>query len=310
MMEGTNRDFIAIGSAMSSLTTWLIYNGSLQTPKFAELVQWLCRSLQDHDVHPEALSNTQVAAVIDGGSIALRAELPDFVLFWDKDIRLALQLEALGLRLFNRSQAVATCDDKALTHIALSNRGIAMPRTLVAPLVFPGHSEHDGRFVQRAMDELGFPMVVKECFGSFGAQVYLVHNEKELDDLHRRLMHTPHLAQEFIASSCGRDVRLQVVGDRVVASVLRVSDHDFRANASNGGAMHPFDAPREFVDMAVRCCDILGADFAGVDLLFGPEDQPLLCEVNSNAHFKNLYHCTGVDVADAMARHMREVMLR
>lgn len=290
---------------MNDLTAWLIYNGSLQSHKFTELVEWLCRSLRAHGVQPQPMSNAQVAAVIDGDAVAVRADLPNFVVFWDKDIHLALQLEKLGLRLFNRADVIATCDDKALTHIALANHGIAMPRTLIAPLVFPGLAEPEGFFVQRVIDELGFPVVIKECFGSFGAQVYLARNEAELVALHRRLLHTPHLAQQFIASSFGRDVRLQVVGGQVIAAVQRVNPADFRANASNGGTMHPFAAPPTFVEMAIRCCAILGADFAGVDILFGPDDRPLLCEVNSNAHFKNLYNCTGVDAADAMARHMR-----
>jgi RimK family alpha-L-glutamate ligase len=251
-----------------------------------------------------AISNAQVSVVIDGDAVVVREHLPDFVVFWDKDIRLALQLERLGLRLFNRAQVIAICDDKSLTHIMLAGQGIAMPRTLVAPLVFPGLDEPDGCFVQRVMDELGFPVVVKECFGSFGAQVYLAHTPTELEALHRRLLHTPHLAQQFIASSAGRDVRLQVVGSQVIAAVRRANSSDFRANASNGGTMTPFNAPSAFVDMALRCCRVLGADFAGVDILFGPDDQPLLCEINSNAHFKNLYHCTGVDAAEAMARHM------
>jgi glutathione synthase/RimK-type ligase-like ATP-grasp enzyme len=98
------------------------------------------------------------------------------------------------------------------------------------------------------------------------------------------------------------------VGGEVVAAVKRMSDHDFRANVTNGGRMVPFDLPEEYVDMALRCSRVIGADFAGVDMLFGPGEEPVLCEVNSNAHFKNLYNCTGVDVAELMVKHMLKVM--
>ena len=297
---------------MKKLNGWILYNGSLKSPKFQEHIDWLAKSIANYGVGCVEVHNGMVPALIAGEQIALRPGLglglPDFAVFWDKDVRLGLQLEAMGLRLFNPASVVATCDDKSMTHIALAAQGIPMPKTVIAPLIFPGHSEHDKHFLEYVQDELKFPMVVKECFGSFGAQVYLANNADELTALHRRLIYTPHLYQQFISSSFGRDVRIQVVGEQVVASVLRVSDHDFRANVTNGGRMEPFQPPSEFTDMAVRCSRVLGADFAGVDLLFGPDGEPVLCEVNSNAHFKNLYNCTGVDVADHIARYIVKVM--
>jgi gamma-F420-2:alpha-L-glutamate ligase len=306
------KSIISAGRAMKSLNAWILYNGSLRSRKFAEHIAWLQRSLERRGVAQRAVNNGSLPMLLTGGRTELRLgaglELPDFAVFWDKDVRLAEQLEAMGLRLFNPSEAVRVCDDKSLTHIALANQGIRMPKTIVAPLVFPGLSEPDPRFLDYVEDELMYPMVVKECFGSFGAQVYLASTPQELRALHERLLHTPHLYQEFVASSRGRDVRMQVVGDEAVASVKRTNEYDFRANVTNGGRMDPFDAPEEFTDMALRCARIIGADFAGVDMLFGPDGEPVLCEVNSNAHFKNLYHCTGVDVAERMVRHMLRVM--
>jgi glutathione synthase/RimK-type ligase-like ATP-grasp enzyme len=45
-------------------------------------------------------------------------------------------------------------------------------------------------------------------------------------------------------------------------------------------------------------------DFAGVDIMFGKQGEPVLCEVNSNAHFKNIYDCTGVNVADEIMEYI------
>lgn len=297
---------------MKHLNAWIIYNGSLKSQKFLEHIQWLQGSLEQLGVCCDAVNNGLLPVAIDGGQVSLRRgldrALPDFVVFWDKDVRLGMQLEAMGLRLFNPAQVIAICDDKSLTHITLANQGIRMPKTVIAPLVFPGHEEPDAHFLEYVQEELCFPMVVKESFGSFGAQVYLACDSAELRALHANLLCKPHLYQELIASSYGRDVRIQVVGGEAVASVMRMSDNDFRANVTNGGRMVPYAPPCEFVDMAIRCSRVIGADFAGVDLLFGPDGEPVLCEVNSNAHFKNLHQCTGVDVADWIARHMIRVM--
>jgi RimK family alpha-L-glutamate ligase len=144
-------------------------------------------------------------------------------------------------------------------------------------------------------------MIIKECFGSFGQQVYLVNNKQEMKDKLQEIGTRPLLFQEFIGSSIGKDIRLQVVGNQVVATMYRYSDNgDFRANISNGGKMKPFEPTKEQTDIAIQCCRILGLDFAGVDILFGEDQEPIVCEVNSNAHFKNIYDCTGVNVADAI----------
>ena len=60
--------------------------------------------------------------------------------------------------------------------------------------------------------------------------------------------------------------------------------------------MEPYTPSEEEKALALRAAKAVGADFAGVDLLFTPQ-EPLVCEVNSNAHFKNLFSCTGVNTA-------------
>ena len=49
---------------------------------------------------------------------------------------------------------------------------------------------------------------------------------------------------------------------------------------------------------------MLNLDFAGVDILFGENDEPVLCEVNSNAQFIGLKSCTGVDVAEYIIKYI------
>ena len=90
--------------------------------------------------------------------------------------------------------------------------------------------------------------------------------------------------------------------------MLRTNENDFRANITNGGSMQPYTPTKEQADMAIQVCDALKLDFAGVDILFGEKDEPILCEVNSNAHFKNLYDCTGVNTAEEILKYIKEKM--
>ena len=280
---------------------WLVVNEFLQNQKFSELTKLFLSAAQKANLSLSVYTNAELLA----DTKELLKQRPDFVLFWDKDIVLGNYLEAQGIPLYNSVDAIRLCDDKRLTHIALMREGIPSPRTIMAPMTYPniGFTNHD--FFEYVERELSYPFVVKEAFGSFGEQVYLVRDRKELQQRIQGTSTTELLFQEYIPESRGRDVRLQVVGDRVVASMYRYSDTDFRANVTAGGKMKNYTPSKEESSLALRAARAVGADFAGVDLLFGAEG-PLVCEVNSNAHFKNIQTCTGVPVAEEIIQYICE----
>lgn len=290
------------------MTGWLIVNEFLQSNKFNEIHSWLVEAAKKQGVILEQKTNAQL--LIDLSSPVYREKSPssgpDFVLFWDKDIRLARHMELLGYPVFNSAEAIGICDDKSLTHQLLMKGDIPMPRTIIAPMTYSNIGYTNTSFLSEVAVRLGFPMVVKECFGSFGQQVYLLHSLEELKEKVKALGSKPFLFQKFVTSSRGRDIRLQVVGGEVIASMYRYSvNGDFRANLTIGGRMEAHKPTLREKELALRCCEIIGLDFAGVDLLFGEDELPLVCEVNSNAHFKNIYDCTGVNAADAIISHIR-----
>lgn len=230
-----------------------------------------------------------------------------FALFYDKDIRLAAHLEQSGVRVFNSARVIALCDDKTLTHLALAGR-LPVPDTVLCPQTYPGLGLGDMAFIAQAGEQLGWPMVIKEGCGSFGQQVYLAKNADAARAILRALDNRPALMQRFIAESAGRDARLFVVGGRVIAAIMRRNDRgDFRANIENGGNAIAYTPSADETRLAAEACALLGLDFAGVDILFG-RDGPLLCEVNSNAHFAGLLSATGVNPAMHILTYIREAV--
>lgn len=303
---------LLIEGGRNLLKGWIVYNGNLKDEKFLYQVNWLQRVGNDLGMEITNVKNNDLISTIENGNAVLKGKYanlsPDFVLFWDKDIRLAKHLEKMGCKLFNSAGALEVCDDKSLTYQVLANHGIRMPKTIMAPKVFSfsGVVEFDN--YDYIAEEIGFPMVIKEVFGSFGSQVYLIKDKDDMIHKIKELGDTPFIFQEFIASSFGRDIRLNVVGDQVVAAMLRKSESDFRANVTAGGNMFTYTPTEEQIELAVRCSQVVGADFAGVDILFGDDEIPILCEINSNSHFKNIYDCTGVDVALLMMEHIKKNM--
>ena len=280
----------------------MVVNAFLRTTKFDDLYHTLLQAAQGAGMTLDVMTNAELCCTVD----SLCPTAYDFVLFWDKDVQLAMQLESCGMRVFNSAQSILWCDDKALTYLKLKETGVPMPRTILAPKTFSAVGYPDLTFLEAVSRALGFPVVVKECFGSFGQQVYLAHTMQELTERVQALAGTPLLFQELIEESYGHDVRINVVGGQVVASMHRRStDGDFRSNLTRGGAMEACNPTAEQEAIALRAVEALKLDFAGVDVLFG-KNGPLICEVNSNAHFKTTLECTGVNMADEIMLYIRE----
>lgn len=249
------------------------------------------------------LKTEDIALSVRGG----RAEVPlcgDFVIFLDKDGYCARLIEKSGIKMFNSAEAVELCDDKMLTHIALSNGGINMPLTIPSLLCYTPDVTASEKFIRRVKEELGFPLVGKSSFGSLGNGVFLIENEDILRKTEENLKYKPHLYQKYISSSKGKDVRVIVVGKKAVGAMLRKNENDFRSNIGGGGRGEKIDLSADFARVAERAAEILQLDYCGVDILIGEKGEPILCEVNSNAFFTGFEKVTGVNVAKAYAEYI------
>jgi RimK family alpha-L-glutamate ligase len=293
---------------MPTNVSWLVYNGGLYTEKFKDYERLITEaaSRRGLDMHPVA-NDELLVQLSETGTIDRESRLPepDFIHFADKDIFLAEALEAAGMRLFNCSKTIALCDDKRSMHRAFAAKGIRQPRTYMAPMAYSGVGREDLNYVERVQSLLGFPLIIKEAFGSFGEQVYWIESREKLFETAARLQGTPHLYQEVITDSIGKDVRINVIGGKAVAAMKRTSAADFRANVTAGGAAEPYRASAAQLQTALQAARAVGADFAGVDLFLN-NGEPIVCEVNSNPHVRSIIECTGTHVENDMIEHMMQ----
>lgn len=273
------------------MTGWIIYNGTLNVPKIKELVDSLVKDAKELNINLEAIKNTELIPMYSSkGEAKLihmkRVEQPSFIIFWDKDVLLARHLEKMGYRVFNSSTAIKNCDHKGLMHLILSNNNINMPRTILSPMIFD-YSLNSEDYLINCYEALGESVIIKESMGSFGMQVYLINNREEFINKVKELNKNKidFIIQENIKSSFGRDIRVNIIGNKVVGAMLRESETDFRANISQGGKGTLVELNKEQEEIALKAHKALGLDFSGVDLLFGENDKLLLCEVNSNLNF-------------------------
>ena len=281
----------------------LITNHYVRSEKFKQLFAMLLQAAEDAGIAMQRRTNFET--LTDG----LPANT-DFVLFWDKDVRLARELERQGYRLFNSAAAIEACDDKSRTHTLLCTAGIPCPETVFSPLLHYALDWDREPMLDRVEQRLAYPMVVKECYGSFGQKVHLAQNRAELEQICNTMDTRPFLFQQFIAESTGRDIRINVVGGKIVAAMVRENnDGDFRANVAMGGAGRAYTPTAAEAEMALAAAKVLGLDFGGMDILFGA-NGPIFCEANSNMHFKGIYSCTGVNTAEHIMAHIKREMAK
>lgn len=248
--------------------------------------------------------NDFFASIIDGEKIVNFCRDYDFCVYLDKDKYISSMLEKSGLKLFNSHLAMVTCDDKMATYIALSGCGIRVPKTLPGLLCYTKNAKVSSSTLDIVERELTYPIIVKQSFGSLGKGVYKADNRQELQILAEKVMLTPHHFQECVSSSIGRDARVIVIGKKVVCAMERKSTVDFRSNIELGGVGVKMQLNDKFVSVCEKVATVLDLDYCGIDLLFGKNGEPIVCEVNSNAFFGGIEKVTGVNVAEIYAKYL------
>lgn len=200
-------------------------------------------------------------------------------------------LERWGVPTLNSAAAVALCDDKARTSLALEAAGVPTPRTFLA---------YSLDAARQACESLGYPVVVKPVSGSWGRLLAKINGPDQLASVlaqkqaHGSVQHEIFYVQEFVEKP-GRDIRAYVVGDKVLAASYRSSAH-WITNAARGATSLPCPVTSDIEELALRACAAVGAKLAGVDLFETPDGLQVV-EVNSGGEFKGLMTTTDVDIA-------------
>jgi gamma-F420-2:alpha-L-glutamate ligase len=210
------------------------------------------------------------------------------------------QFEEMGVPCINPSTSINIVRDKLRTGQMLAANKIAIPKTMMVR-----YPIDDGLVEQ----QIGFPCVVKLVTGSYGEGVYLCERKRD----YKKLMEfidtlgakKTMLVQEFMNQRVGEDLRVFVVGGKVLGAMKRTApEGDFRANITAGGTGEDFPVSGEIDYLARETARILGLNIAGVDLLFS-NDGFVVCEANSNPGFSGFEKYCNVDVADQITEYVK-----
>jgi RimK family alpha-L-glutamate ligase len=201
------------------------------------------------------------------------------------------RLEDRGTRVVNSPRAIERTVNKYYTSALLEQCGVPTPETVVC-------ERPEEAFA--ALRVLGGDVIVKPLFGSMGLGMVRVSDEEMAFRVFRTIeqIRGVYYLQRTIPHE-GRDIRVFVVGGRVLAAIERRAE-GWRTNVARGGRAQPVHLPEPWAALAVRAAAAVGADYAGVDLLPAADGSVWVLEVNGIPGWRGLQEATGVDVAGAL----------
>ncbi|MEJ5241472.1 MAG: lysine biosynthesis protein LysX [Anaerolineales bacterium] len=211
-------------------------------------------------------------------------------------------LEGWGIPTVNTARVAEICGDKWNTSVALERAGVPQPRVRLAFSV---------EAALQAMEEMGYPVVIKPVIGSWGRLLAKVNDREAAEAIleHKATLgsaqHSMFYIQEYIPKP-GRDIRAIVVGDRVLAAIYRNAEH-WITNTARGGQGTLCPVTPEIEDLCLRAAQAVGGGVLGIDLVEHPERGLLVNEVNHTTEFHTVQPLSGVDVADEIVAYTLEV---
>ncbi len=212
------------------------------------------------------------------------------------DIHMSLikQFELMNIPVVNESQAVTNARNKLTTLQILSINKIPTPKTYVV---------RSSEFVEEVVQKIGsYPVILKSVSGSQGIGVSIIESRRGLrsivDMLVEQEYSLPVIIQEYVREAKGKDLRVFVVGGKIVAAMERVAQKkdEFRSNFSLGGKVRIANLSTKEKNIALKATKVCGLDFAGVDVI-RTKEGPKILEVNANPGLEGITLATGVDVA-------------
>jgi [lysine-biosynthesis-protein LysW]---L-2-aminoadipate ligase len=220
-----------------------------------------------------------------------------------RGLHAARLFETYGVRVINTSQVIETCGNKLLTSLALIRAGIPTPRTMIT--LTP-------EAALAAIEQLGYPAVLKPVVGSWGRLLAKVHDREAAEALleHKQALRSPEHSliyiQEYVEKG-ERDIRTIVLGDRVLSAIYRRSKH-WITNTARGAEAIPCELTPELAELSLGAAHAVGGGVLAVDILERPDGTLLVNEVNHTMEFHGLTAATGADVAGALIQYLHQVL--
>jgi gamma-F420-2:alpha-L-glutamate ligase len=218
-------------------------------------------------------------------------ELPSFAIVRTIDPLFTRQLELLGIRCYNSSLVSEICNNKAKTHQFMAALSIPMADT-----IYCGGNAFTGENIP-----FRYPYIAKEVSGRGGKQVFLIHNEADAN----ALKGTPGTWIAQKPAVYGKDVRVFIVGKKIIAAVLRQSATDFKSNYTLGGSASLYELSEKEKGLVETIIHAIDFGMAGIDFVFSKDGRFLLNEIEDVAGSRTLSAVSDINIVQEYLLHIK-----
>lgn len=199
-----------------------------------------------------------------------------YVINRTNDYKVGKRFEEKGIRVFNPSEFSRLANDKQLCYDFMEKNEIEIMPTRYK----------------------GVPFVKKPRDGHGGTGVIMCNSAEEYDE---------NFVCQKPASDLGKDLRVWVIKNEIVASVLRVSKTDFRSNFCLGGEAFVYSLSDEEREKAKKIISILNGDYYGIDFVFN-NGKIVFNEIEDAVGARMLYENTDVDILFEYCNYIKSVI--
>lgn len=218
---------------------------------------------------------------IGGIELALEEEIdysikPDFVINRTNNAEIARKFEEKGVRVFNPSSLTALANDKQRCYEFMQANGVE-----IMPINYRE-----------------YPLVIKPRNGKGGAGVKLI-SEGEIPK-------SDNLVYQKPAADLGKDLRIWLIGGKIIASVLRESKTDFRSNFCLGGSASPYRLSEEETALVKKIASLVDYDYIGIDFVFN-NGKIVFNEIEDSVGARMVYTLTDIDIIKMYCEYINRV---
>jgi gamma-F420-2:alpha-L-glutamate ligase len=276
----------------------LVYNVVLDNNRFEQQIETFIAAFKKHRIRLRPVSNTKVFKLVEENPSRFA-----FAVFWDKDLHIARYLEEdAHIPVFNSQQAIATCNDKAMTFLALRNYNIPTPKTIILPYTFNVNVLNFFEDVKAMIEDIDYPFLLKERHESIDGKVYIIQNEKQFKEALLLVGKKSLLVQEYIPADSRRNIRVNIVGGNFISAVERIQS----STDDKHEKLQQVKVKRFIKRVAQASSHAVGADFAAIDILV-IKKRAYVYGVKTNASTIAIEEATGMYLTWYIARHIKRV---
>ena len=262
---------------------YLIYNDESTSKEYFRIVDFIFTTFHNENILCKKIPISKLKYNLSVYFSRIQF-IPDCVLFWDKSWQIAMQIQNLGITVYNNPISAISCENKFETYNILKI-GELIPNTILTT------AQKALRFQQLIAKQIRFPMVVKLENSVLGNNVFILQNMNMLNDFLKDKPRNMRIAiQEYLFFSPNIEVKVFATQDKVLSSFKRII-------MSNGSYQYEkCSLSRENKERAIKCCRTLGITFAGIDMLYQNKEKLLITDVNTQPNVLNIFKILKINV--------------